>query len=494
MRWFNPTLSRQARLVASMALIASVVAVAAPAATAAATCLGHEVTIQAVPGVPTIGTSGDDVIRGTNGADVIRGNGGNDRICSRGGADDVDGGAGDDRIRLGGGDDTASGGGGDDEIFGQRGSDILIGSAGDDRLVGGGGADDLVGGRGRDHLLGQAGNDLLRGNAAKDRLEGGKGSDRIEGGSSADVLLGGSGPDLLDGQGGNDSCVGGAGSDLLSRCEATTAPAPTPTPTPEPDPTPTPTPAENDEPSPTPTPTPTPVDDAVEELQAYIETSVIGAYGGSHPWLHTAWDFLEAEGTSKVEDLQSGIAGTVSVTCGWSSVALGYCGNTVLTMDVAAVTNVDVIIHELAHVLEVPTGVLADPGPMGMAQLYFGIEWASACDPSEVFADTLLHLTKPDAWLAYYAFACPALPSEPTVEAETVILSVLAGEDPTWFADTYANGTEAWAAVMTLGTVDRLRVVTNLAGEFGGYCSVSNTMSTAFFGGTDPNPWADDGC
>ena len=42
--------------------------------------------------------------------------------------------------------------------------------------------------------------------------------------------------------------------------------------------------------------------------------------------------------------------------------------------------------------------------------------------------------------------------------------------------------------------IDRLRVVTNLANEFGGYCSVSNTMITAFFGGSDPNPWADDGC
>ena len=36
--------------------------------------------------------------------------------------------------------------------------------------------------------------------------------------------------------------------------------------------------------------------------------------------------------------------------------------------------------------------------------------------------------------------------------------------------------------------------LTNLQNEFGGYCSVFNTMNTAFFSGTDPNPWADDGC
>ena len=117
-----------------------------------------------------------------------------------------------------------------------------------------------------------------------------------------------------------------------------------------------------------------------------------------------------------------------------------------MTMDVAQTTNVDVIIHELAHVFEVPTGVLADPGPLGMAQMYFNVEWSAFCDPSEVFADTLLHMTKPDAFLAYYSFACPLLPNEPTAEAETVIASVLAGNDPAWFASTYANGTEAWAA------------------------------------------------
>ncbi len=42
-------------------------------------------TINAVAGVPTIGTSGNDVIRGTNGVDVIDGFGGDDIICGRGG-------------------------------------------------------------------------------------------------------------------------------------------------------------------------------------------------------------------------------------------------------------------------------------------------------------------------------------------------------------------------------------------------------------------------
>ncbi|MEM7285220.1 MAG: hypothetical protein AAF480_02620 [Actinomycetota bacterium] len=528
-------LRRTGTLLAVVALVATSLVVAAPTATAASTCFGLEPTIEAVAGVVTVGTDGDDVIVGTPGPDVIRGNGGDDRICSKGGADDVDGGPGADLITLGSGDDIARGGTGADLIRGKSGADRIWGNGGADQLIGGSGADRILGGKGRDEISGNSGSDVLRGNSARDRISGGKGDDVIEGGTAGDMLFGNSGRDILRGNSGTDTCVGGTGQDSLSGCEATTpppAPAPTATPTatpeaqadPEPtstpvtpsatptstpvsptatptsapvSPTATPTPTATSTPgapTATPTPTPTATPDAVAVMSSFIDTSIVGVYSGSYPWLNTAWDFLQADGTTLVEDLSPGIAGTVSVSCSWSSVALGSCGNTTMRIDVNHTTNIDVIIHELAHVLEVPTGVLTDPGPLGMAQMYFNVEWASFCDPSEVFADTLLHMTKPDAFLAYYSFACPLLPDEPTAAAEAVIASVLAGNDPAWFSATYANGTEAWTAVMTLPLVDRVRVVTNLANEFGGYCSISNTMITAFFGGSDPNPWADDGC
>jgi Ca2+-binding RTX toxin-like protein len=79
-----------------------------------ATCLGREVTITAVAGEPTVGTSGNDVILGTNGDDEIDGAGGNDRICSLGGDDTVLGGAGRDRLNGGRGDDDLDGGAGRD--------------------------------------------------------------------------------------------------------------------------------------------------------------------------------------------------------------------------------------------------------------------------------------------------------------------------------------------------------------------------------------------
>ncbi len=224
---------------------------------------------------------------------------------------------------------------------------------------------------------------------------------------------------------------------------------------------------------------------------------MLGTYGGAFPWLQTAWDFLEAEGTISVEDLPSNYAGQVSTRCGYSSVALGWCGEPAFKIDVNYTTGVDVIIHEMAQVLETSTGVLADPGPMGMAQLYFAVEWGDTCDMSEIFADTLLHVTKPNAYLAYYFFACPdlaAITNTPTAEAEAVVTAMLGGQHPAWFSSNYASSTEVWADVMTLSVVDRIRVVTNLANEFGGYCSVSNTMITAFWNGSDTNPWADVGC
>lgn len=489
----------------ALGLVTVDVATAGPSGAATA-CFGRIPTILAVPGRPTVGTPGDDVILGTPGPDEISGLGGDDRICSRGGADRVDAGGGHDLVALGGGPDVGRGG---------PGNDLVRGNGGNDRLLGNLGADRLDGGRGRDRLLGGRG---------ADELDGGPGSDTLDGGGGPDALDGGEGADSLLGSGGDDTCEAGAG-DAASGCEAMPGPTPVPEPesTPQPDPTPepqstpvpdatptatpdasptptpspTPTATPTPTPSPTPTATPTATPSAVDELKTFIDTSVIGVYGPAFPWLSTAWNHVQAEGTVAVDDIGPPVAGQVFVACSWSTQLLGECGGVAMTMDDGSTESVDVIIHELAHVLETPTGVLADPGPLGMAQLYFNVELGSVCDASEVFADTLLHLTKPDAFLVYYSFGCPALAalhSAPTAEAEAVVASVLAGEDPAWFGANYANGAQAWAAVMTLPLVDRLRVVTNLAGEFGGYCSVEEAMLAGFFGSGDPNPWSDDGC
>ena len=118
------------------------------------TCLGKPATIVAVPGKPTVGTNGDDIIVGTPKADDIRGGPGDDVICGLGGAD------------------------------------LIRGNGGDDVLRGGSGPDQLWGGKGRDTLWGNRGDDALWGNSAADTLRGGSGADNCEGGSGADDTRG----------------------------------------------------------------------------------------------------------------------------------------------------------------------------------------------------------------------------------------------------------------------------------------------------------------
>ena len=158
-------------------------------------CRGEEVTIVALVGVATTGTSRRDVIAGTGDADEILGLGGDDLICAAGGRD---------LVRSGGGADTVIGSGGGDRLFGQGGSDVVIGADGNDRIGGSGGADRLFGlagddrlegGGGRDGLYGHAGSDRLFGGAAPDDLFGGPGRDRLAGGPQRDFLRGGPGRD-----------------------------------------------------------------------------------------------------------------------------------------------------------------------------------------------------------------------------------------------------------------------------------------------------------
>ena len=172
-------------LVATL-IAASIAVVTASPADAQPLCFGATPTIFATPGVPTVGTAGDDVIWGTPGPDVIRGRGGDDRICSRGGADRVDGNGGRDLIDLGSGHDAANGG---------RGGDTILGGSGRDIIRGGSGGDDIDGGKGRDQLHGGTGDDTIRGRSGRDLLRGNAGADDLRGGTGADACSGGRGPD-----------------------------------------------------------------------------------------------------------------------------------------------------------------------------------------------------------------------------------------------------------------------------------------------------------
>ena len=159
------------------------------------------------------------------------------------------------------------------------------------------------------------------------------------------------------------------------------------------------------------------------------------------------------------------------------------------------------VIHELAHVYDLHTG-LAPSSAWGAVQLYFATTYRGCFAGTdfhgvEILADTVLHVMVPHAWLTYYESpGCPTLPegSKPTLEAEQVVLSGLAGEVPNWYRENITNGAELWAAWLRGPSLPALA---NLAGEFGGLCStdwITHPLDPARFPPAPSNPFKDGGC
>ena len=147
-----------------VALAALLVPLAAQPAASTTFCFGVPSTITAVPGVPTHGTPGDDVILGTPGDDYIDAGKGKDRVCGLGGNDTIYGGPGRDRISGGPGNDEILGQGGlHNRLLGGPGNDDIRAYADGDRVAGNGGADyihtfsaentEVLGGRGDDEII-----------------------------------------------------------------------------------------------------------------------------------------------------------------------------------------------------------------------------------------------------------------------------------------------------------------------------------------------------
>jgi Ca2+-binding RTX toxin-like protein len=213
-----------------------VVGLAAGPATAETTCDGKVPTIVVVPGTPTAGTPGDDVILGSFAQDRIDGGAGNDTICGLGNADTLVGGPGDDRL-FGGLDDFYVP---DDGYMG----DILVPGPGNDHVdlgddpasatvdevdrparydkvvyedapgpvtvdlsagtATGEGTDTIVVPAFSGGIVGSAHDDVLTGSEGPDRIDGGGGDDRIRALGGDDELEPGKGDDVVRGGDGDD--------------------------------------------------------------------------------------------------------------------------------------------------------------------------------------------------------------------------------------------------------------------------------------------------
>ncbi len=208
------------------------------------------------------------------------------------------------------------------------------------------------------------------------------------------------------------------------------------------------------------------------------------------PWLRVAWDYIRERASGAPVGSFGGVVHTFcdlpgsSYEC-WSD-----------RMEIASM-NFGGVVHELAHVYDLTTG-LAPPKAWGAVQLYFAMThpdcFTHAGPGQEILADVVAHLLVPTTWLTYYNSGCQSVSSDPSREAEEIVLAGLAGEVPDWYTENITNGGELWAALRR-GPSPQL--LTNLADEFGGFCSTdwfTYPLDPTRFPPEGTNPFKDGGC
>ena len=225
-------------------------------------------------------------------------------------------------------------------------------------------------------------------------------------------------------------------------------------------------------------------------LRSWMDAAV-AEWEAEFPWLRVAWDNIRERASGAPVGSFGGAVYTFcdllegSYEC-WSD-----------GMDIASM-NFGGVVHELAHVYDLTTG-LAPSKAWGAVQLYFATTYPDcyrhAGAGQEILADTMAHLLVPTTWLTYYeSDGCPSLPGEPSRDAEQIVLAGLAGDVPGWYTENITNGAELWAALRRAPTE---QLLTNLAGEFGGFCSTdwfTYPLDPARFPPEGSNPFKDGGC
>ncbi|MGY0341746.1 calcium-binding protein [Xylella fastidiosa] len=216
-------------------------------------------------GLTTLGTLGNDTLKGWQGKDILLGGDGDDVLDGGTGSNRLEGGAGDDVLNVSywSADNVLIGGTGDDQLYGSLfadtylfnkgdGHDTIIEQEGTDTLVFGAGiaaADVRLLRQGQDVVL-DLGNghdsirlkDWLTSNGTRNHSAdmeqivfadgtlwtpetlssmglttlGTSGNDTLKGWQGKDILLGGDGDDVLDGGTGSNRLEGGAGDDVLN--------------------------------------------------------------------------------------------------------------------------------------------------------------------------------------------------------------------------------------------------------------------------------------
>jgi len=252
------------------------------------------------------------------------------------------------------------------------------------------------------------------------------------------------------------------------------------------------------------------------QVKAFVETEVVELFEDSYPWLRETWDYITAENIP------------VEFFAGWGGNIYRSCDRVEMNLKKCRAENrwggvrlgryyprpVHLIAHELAHVYTLANGVAAEPGPLGIAFLYFydllpptsylltpPELLKTLCPPSELYADALALRVHGDRDILSYWKGCDVVTDDVAVEALAVVTSAAAGEMPSWLAETFegAKGDldldHVWARVGAItNPEDQAAVVYQLRNTFGGYCDNKKATESASGNGVTRNPWSNGGC
>ena len=247
----------------------------------------------------------------------------------------------------------------------------------------------------------------------------------------------------------------------------------------------------------------------------FVRTEVVGLYETEYPWLRTAFNHIS--GAIEFRSIRGdGIRTTPALNHnGLDYIQVGGMFIRRVTDD----TLIPQIIHELAHVYTMSNQLPAHPAPIAVAWIYFdGLSnylehpfWLTCYTGFELMADVMvMEMLGTDVTTDYWP-KCTAPTEEALASAETealeVVRSMMAGEMPLWFADTYHDPEgnpeleRLWSDVKAISRwspEDRRagepRVVYQLRNEFGGYCSHAAAVNGLPERSATRNPWRDGGC
>ena len=253
-----------------------------------------------------------------------------------------------------------------------------------------------------------------------------------------------------------------------------------------------------------------------EQLRQYIE-EVVEEYEDSHPWLRTTWDYLQNNNIPLYvwDDVYDAPRSYYFGDSPGLSVLAMFVRSTHFdesTADAAEPDKKNAVLGKLALTYTLMNGVSSNPGPLGIAYMYFELFFQqpivpyAGCNPRGLYLDVVMALLHDSFSGADHWNWCMERSEDAT--ALEVVRSALNGQTPAWFAETYHDPEGSPDLERFWEDVQRANndiIAYQLRDSFGGYCDTDPAWwiriyrSVSMFYeplGMDilVNPWRDGGC